>query len=163
MPGLWKRATSAGGTARGALGALWTGLMALLGFVIPSRSGWWSRQASGTWRRTKALADWVTFDRFMPSGVADTIQEIITLVPKAFGVRDARPREQLSAAVILGFFAYGFAFLTLGLTLGVALALTLMAFIALARLVPAFNDGWKGFTDRLPVENDYDIVGWSRE
>lgn len=138
----------------------------VVGFFLSLVTGGLSflgRQATGTWRRTRAFLGWLSFDRLMPSGLAATIQEVIVRTVQALGIRGTSRQQQFASAVILGVFAYGATLLTGGLLIGVALFLTLLVFTALARNNPWFNKQWKAGTSKLPVKNDYDLKGWSRD
>ncbi|MFC4553544.1 MULTISPECIES: hypothetical protein [Halorussus] len=125
--------------------------------------GFLARQTVGTWRRTRGFLGWITLDRLMPSGLAGAIQEVIDLLPKALGLRGTPRTKQFSAAVILGVLAYFATFLTGGLLIGAAVVLTLMVVVALGRNIPFVNRTWQDTTAKLPVKNDYDIIGWERD
>lgn len=120
-------------------------------------------QLTATARRSRVFLGYITLDRLLPSGIAGAIQEVIELTPKALGVRNTPRTKQFSAAVILGILAYFATFLTGGLLIGVAVFLTVMVLVAIARNVPAIDSGWSEWTAALGLKNDYDLPGWRRD
>lgn len=124
---------------------------------------WLGEQTVATGRRTWSFLNWLTLDRLIPEGIAGQINYVIGLIPEALGIRGTTRQRQFASAVILIILAILASFLTFGLTLAVAAFFGVFALIALWRNNPWFNDKWRAFTRRLPIKNDYDIVGWARE
>lgn len=147
---------------RSALSALWSAMMVVL--MLPVQGAQFLvRQLQGTFSRTRGFLGWLSLDRLMPSGLAGAIQEVIELTPKALGLRGTSRMKQFSAAVILGVLVYFATFLTGGLLIGVAIFLTVMVVVAIARNVPAFDSGWREWTAALGIKRDYDVPGWKRD
>lgn len=126
-------------------------------------SGFLWRQTKGTYRRTRNFAGWVTLDRVIPEGIAGTIQEVIELIPQAFGVRGTPQPAQFGAVVTLLILAIAATFLSGGLLIGTVIVLGGLLLASLIRLNPTANRLWLRATDRLPIKRDYDIIGWERD
>jgi len=124
---------------------------------------WLNRQWTGTVRRSKAMWNWATFDRLIPPSIADQIQNFLSWGWAASGLRGSSRKDQLRAAVILGFFAVVSSLISLGLTLGFVILFGLLGVVALARNIPAVNGAWSRLADRAPVKSDYDIPRWHRD
>ena len=132
--------------------------------MLPVRgAGFLARQLRGTWRNLGGFWAYLSLDRLLPSGISDTIQEVIELIPQAFGLRGTSRTKQFSSAVILAIFAYLATFLSGGLLIGAAIVITIMVLIAVARNIPAVNKNWKEWTSALGISNDYDVPGWRRD
>lgn len=102
-------------------------------------------------------------DDVIPPGVRDFINWIISVYPNAFGVRNATPREQINASVVLLVFWGVWAGASLGLLIPIFVIHVPLLFIGIYRWMPAVNELWKRFRDWLPVKDDYNIPFWRSE
>jgi hypothetical protein len=96
--------------------------------------------------------------------VVDTVNWLFGLFPKALGLRDTTPREQINANAVFVVFWFLAGFVSVGATwvLILAIHLPLLA-VGIWRWFPGFNDAWRSFRRRLPVREDYNIPGWRSE
>lgn len=104
------------------------------------------------------VTDWKV-DDVLPPSIVDTVNWVMSLLPKAVGIRGT-PREQINAnAIFIGFWILA-SFATLGATLAlVAVHLALLS-IGVWRWLPAFNEMWRRVRTRLPFTDDVDVPFW---
>lgn len=117
------------------------------------------RQARGTASNTRDLFGSFTFDKVLPSGVTGFLQELLSLIPRAFGRGDAKDQVYASTTLIL--IALITTPFTLGYSLVVALPFMLTLLIGLYRLNPWVD---RQFTSlRGNNLRDRDVPLWQRD
>lgn len=97
-------------------------------------------------------------DEIIPPGLRDFINWLISMVPKAVGVRGTTPGEQIRASIILAI-----AVILGVITSWLAVVFAFTATVGLLRFVPVLNRLWLRFTDALPIKRDYDLPLWESE
>lgn len=103
-------------------------------------------------------------DDVLPPSVKDFLNWFFGVIPRAFGLRGATPREQINASLVLILVVFLSAIPTLGSTLIILVVAVPLLFIGIFRWLPAFNELWRAFVSRLPfVNQDLDIPGWRSE
>ena len=121
---------------------------------------WTWRQATGF---LGGLGDYVRafhVDDVLPPSLRSGISWLMRLYPRAAGVRDTTPREQINANIIfIVFWALG-GLLSLGLTTPFIVIHVALLAVGVWRYIPAVGELWIGLTDRLPIKDDYDIPFW---
>ena len=124
---------------------------------------WTKRQFAGFYRGVRGyIGDFRVDDVLLPS-LIDTANWIFGLFPKAVGVRQTTPKEQIDANIVFIFFWGGLSILSLGATLALVAVHVLLLLIGLYRYFPAFGNLWRRFRSKLPVKGDYDIPLWRSE
>jgi len=101
-------------------------------------------------------------DVLLPS-IKETINWFIDLVPKALGLRNATPRQQINANIIFIAFWVTLSVITLGATFALVAAHLVLLTIGVWRWLPAFNELWSRFRAWLPIPSDIDIPLWRSE
>ena len=100
----------------------------------------------------------------LPTSITSTINWLLGLVPRALGLRETTPREQINANIVLAVFWFLAGFISLGATWVIILAIHLpLALLGVARWFPGVNETWQTVRRRLPVRDDYDLPGWRSE
>lgn len=141
---------------------LWSILTSLLG--LPFRlSGWTARQIKGTQRNAERGWAYLTLDRMLPPSIVGLIQWFIETVPNALGLRNAKPWQQVGAAITLTAVAILTTVLSGGLLIAVLVVVVILLLIGLVRFIPFINKQWENTTEKLPIENDYNVPRWSRD
>lgn len=112
--------------------------------------------ASNAWAY---VSDFALDDVLLPS-ITDAVNWVFSLVPDAFGLRGATPKEQIDANIIFIFFWGTLSIASLGTTLILAAFHLMLLSIGVWRWLPAFNTLWNRFRARLPISDDYDIPFW---
>lgn len=103
-------------------------------------------------------------DDVLPPSIRDFLNWFFGVIPRAFGLRGATPREQINASLVLILVVFLTSIPTLGTTLIILIVLVPLLLIGIARWLPAFDELWQGFVSRLPfVNRDLDIPGWRSE
>lgn len=126
---------------------------------------------SALWRNLRGFAgnaygyvSGFAVDDVLPPGVIDTVNWLLGLVPRALGLRQTTPREQINANVVLAVFWFLAGFISLGATWVIILVIHVpLLLVGIWRWFPGFNDAWASFRNRLPVRDDYDLPGWRSE
>ena len=122
------------------------------------------RNATGFVRNAYGYVAGFALDDVLPPSVIGTINWLIGLVPRALGLRQTTPREQINANVVLSVFWFLAGFISLGATWVIILAVHLpLALFGVARWFPGINETWMMVRRRLPVRDDYDLPGWRSE
>lgn len=144
------------------LWAIWNSLLFLLMLPFVGAAFAW-RQVRGTGESIVGFYRWLQIDYVLPPAIRDTVQWTIQIIPEAMGLRDTSKYRQVSSAVVVLAVAFLSTLLTGGLAIAIYVGAAVLLGIGLGRFVPAVNKGWKGFRERLPVKDDYDVPRWSRE
>lgn len=126
---------------------------------------------STVWRNIRGFAinayGYVTgfaVDDVLPPSVIGTVNWLLGLFPRALGLRETTPREQINANLIFIVFWFLAGFVSVGATwvLILVIHLPLLA-VGVWRWFPGVNEAWSSFRSRLPVREDYDVPGWRSE
>lgn len=105
----------------------------------------------------------VQIDTMLPPSIRDPITWAMGMVPKAFGVRDTTPEEQIKASAVMMLFAILTSLLTFGATLALIAVFGITMWVGIFRWLPAFNEMWRMFRSKLPIKRDYDVPRWKEE
>ncbi|ELZ96589.1 hypothetical protein [Haloferax sulfurifontis] len=120
-------------------------------------------QLSGFARNAWGYAtNWSLDDILLPS-IVDTINWIASLVPRALGIRQTTPREQINANIVFIFFWATLSVISFGATLALVFVHLFLLGIGVWRWLPAFNELWRRGRSRLPIPDDIDIPFWRSE
>jgi hypothetical protein len=133
--------------------------------AVPWRAlAWVWVQASALVRNSIAYWTGFAFDDILPPSVRSTINFIIEMVPRAFGLREATRREQINANAVLIGVSFLSGFVT-GFTTWLLIALwgSLLLFAWFFRGTPAGESLWVRVRRRIPVRDDYDLILWRSE
>lgn len=153
---------SSEGRLRSAVRAVGSAVGTLLRLPLTAL-GFVGAQLSGTRRNLGRAWNYLTFDNVLPPSIRDFIQWGIETTPKLFGIRDAKPWQQLGAAAMLIIVAVGATFLSGGLFFATVIIVGVFGLVGIVRHVPWVNKKWKQGTGLLPVKNDYDVPRWRRD
>jgi len=116
-------------------------------------------QARGTYRNTRELVGGFAFDKVLPPSIADLLQNVITLVPRALG--RGSPEQQIYSSLTLIGIAIITAPISLGYSLVVATPFGLTLVIGLYRLNPWVDSQFRSL--RGNKLRDRDIPLWERD
>jgi len=131
--------------------------------AVPILSAVW-RNVSGFAVNAYGYVAGFALDDVLPPSLVGTINWLLGLVPRAVGLRNTTPREQINANVVLAVFWFLAGFLSLGATWVIILAVHVpLGLFAVARWFPGINEAWQSVRRRLPVRDDYDLPGWRSE
>ncbi|MFB6121125.1 MAG: hypothetical protein ABEJ68_08435 [Halobacteriaceae archaeon] len=108
------------------------------------------------------VRDFKIDDILLPS-IKDLLNWVFSLLPKAFGVRNTTPREQINANIVFIFFWATLSLVSLGTTLVLAAFHLFLLTIGVWRWLPAFDELWGRFRRRLPIKGNYNIPFWRSE
>jgi hypothetical protein len=126
---------------------------------------WTWVQTTGLARNAYGYFAGFKIDDVLPPSLRDFVNWSLSILPKAFGVRDTTRREQINANFIL----IGVTLLSSILTAGLTLALIvfvwgpLLWFAFFFRGTPAGESYWTRTRRKLPIKNDYDVPLWRSE
>ena len=121
------------------------------------------RQVSGFFSNAWGyISDFQIDDILLPS-IKGTINWFIDLFPKALGVRNTTPREQINANIIFIAFWAITSVISFGTTLGLVFIHIGLLSVGIWRWLPAVNEMWRWFRSKLPISSDYDIPLWRSE
>lgn len=124
---------------------------------------WTKRQFGGFFRGVRGyVRDFHVDDVILPS-IRDTVNWIIGLFPKALGLRQTTPKEQIDANIVFIVFWGTLSVISLGTTLALVALHILLLLIGLYRYFPVFGKAWQWGRSKLPLKNDYDIPLWRSE
>lgn len=124
---------------------------------------WLWAQFVGFWMNVYDYFRNFALDDVIPPSIRDFANWVISIIPRAFGVRDTTPRQQINANIVLIVATLISALGTLGTTLFILALWVPLLFVGIWRWMPAFNELWTDFRDRLPVKDDYDLPFWRSE
>lgn len=103
-------------------------------------------------------------DDVLPPSIINTVNWLLGLFPKALGLRETTPREQINANAVFIVFWFFAGFISVGATWVLILVVHLpLLGVGVWRWFPGVNNAWRSFRARLPVRGDYNIPGWRSE
>lgn len=143
----------------------WIGYVVLLLFALPAL---FIRQLAAFVREVGRFIRWAKVDYFLPPSVVGFIQWLIETLPRAIGLRpdpnDSNDHYwQVASATVLLVFAIFFSTISGGLLAALVAVALVWMLLGVLRFFPAFDRRYTQAVGSLPVEDDYDIPGWSRD